>query len=95
MALNYRGHFTCYFNRHSDAPRVWCVASQDQSWEINVASIDMLGVRLHSRYLPTIPPPTDQHDGPPSAYFVGEGEITVSEDGHAVIVPLVGTWQTA
>jgi hypothetical protein len=80
--LAHRGDFIVYFNRHTDAPRVWCIATPDRSWEICVASID-LRVPVGTVYKPV--PHVAEHHGPPSAYLAGTGAVTVDMKGHAII----------
>jgi hypothetical protein len=80
--LRYAGPFALYFNRHADAPRVWCVAALDRGWEINVEGFEC-EVRLTSRYSPI--PQLPDHSGPPAAWLEGNGVVSVGPDGWALI----------
>lgn len=85
--LIYRGQVLVYFNRHADAPRVWCISDKDRAWELQVQSVHKEGARFVTVYLPLVPSQQD-HDGPPSAYDQSEGEVTVEvTGGRAVIRP--------
>jgi hypothetical protein len=80
--LTHEGEFTVYFNKHIDAPRTWCIAARDRSWEINVVSIE-LRAPVTTVYDPQ--PHVADHHGPPSAYFVGRGLVQVDDEGRAII----------
>lgn len=86
--MNYTGRFLVFFNRHTDAPRVWTIAAPGRAWEVNVVSVD-IGVPLTTKYDPDVP--RGGHDGPPSAWFEGAGTVTVDAEGKATILP-DATW---
>lgn len=83
--LTYTGQLALYFNRHQDAPRVWCIAPHDRAWELQVPRMrcetPCVSVYKPSGHVAHV----DPHDGPPSAYFSTYGTLTVDEGGTAII----------
>ena len=82
--MTHSGSFLLYFNRHADAPRVWCISAPDRSWEVGVQSI-ICFVTLTSRYAPDRHDSTRSNDVAPAAWFEGSGEVVVDENGKAYI----------
>lgn len=68
------GTFRVYFNRHSAAPLVWCVATDE--WEMAVRAVFVRGLVVTSVYTPKVT--DDDEDGKPSAYFVVRGTLRVA-----------------
>ena len=82
-----RGRVRLYFNRHQDAPRVWCLSDLDCNWEIQLAHVTVQAP-LETVYEP-LAHARDSHEGPPTAYQVSVGDVLVEVTGHsAVILPL-------
>ena len=81
-AMTCAGVFRVYFNRHGAAGLPWCVAPEDGSWELAVATVGIL-VTAIARYQPKSTP--DDEDGRPSAWFEVDGRMTVRPGGHAAI----------
>jgi len=53
-----------YFNRELDWPQVWSVDEGDQSTEINVIAVHLMGCTVQSVFDPTAPAPNA-----PKAWF--------------------------
>jgi hypothetical protein len=81
MLFYYAGHMWLYFNRHKDAPRVWCVAPMDRKWEVTVTNITCQ-VPITTKYLG----PSADHEVTPSAVFECHGQLCLHADGSALII---------
>lgn len=80
--MTHVGQMIVYFNRHQDAPRVWCIAPPDRAWEIQVQTVIIsVPSQSHYNHLPSLP----NHDGPPSALFQVAGSLVVDDEGNATI----------
>jgi len=87
-SLIIRAKVRIYFNRHQDAPRVWCLSDVGRRWEIQLEHILIDGAQVESVYEPLVPSRRD-HDGPPSAYQETTHEVQVEvTEGRAVVRPL-------
>lgn len=79
-------HFTAkvrlHFNRHTAAPLVWCVATDD--FEIAVRGFVVQGALVETVYSPKETP--DDEDGKPTAWLstIGQAKIRI-RDGWAYI----------
>ena len=80
--ITYTGPMIVYFNRHSDAPRVWCVADPERNWELQVKSV-IINAPIETHYAGPLQQPN--HEGPPSAIMKLSGALVVSNEGHATI----------
>lgn len=81
--LRYVGAMRVYFNKHADAPRVWCIRAGQ--WELAVAVVVISGVVVSTTYKPK--ETDDDDDGVPSAWFDAVGELLVATNGVAHIRP--------
>lgn len=85
--VTYVGVVRVYFNRHSDAPRVWCVADEKCAWELCVVQVIVqAGVQLVSMHDPEAAILPD-HAGPVRAWLQGAARLHVDADGTATLWP--------
>lgn len=77
--ITVHGKIRVYFNRHKDAPRVWCISDLERRWELQLAHVT-LACPMETVYEPLVPT-TKDHDGPPTAYLVSAGEVVVEVTG--------------
>lgn len=74
--------FRIYFNRHSAAPLVWCVAGP--GYELALAEL-VVRTPVTYRYRPKETP--DDEDGKPSAWCEAAGTLVIDSIGRAELVP--------
>lgn len=79
------GMFRIYFNRHGDAPRVWCVQQANGHLEILCKHVVVDGALMATVYKPK--EVADEDDGIPSAYFQVYGRLEIEATGSVVITP--------
>lgn len=78
--------YRVYYNRSVDWPQCWSVDEGDQSSEINVCGVKMIGVPLVTRELPPEQRAVVDNKVTPSAWFEVDGLLRL-EHGYAVFRP--------
>lgn len=82
-AITYNGPVRLYFDPSETAPAVWCIAAVGREWKINVRAIAIDGAHMRCVYAP------DDASRPhmASAWLEGRVNVTITDDGRAVIKP--------